>query len=47
MKRLIPANIPANTARVATRRPQGIVTKYGVLKDEVDLDARGDWDLDV
>ena len=34
----------ANTARVASRRPQGVATKYGVLRESVEPDARGDWD---
>ena len=34
----------ANTARVASRRPQGVTTKYGVLRESVEPDARGDWD---
>ena len=34
----------ANTARVASRRPPGVVTKYGVLRESVEPDARGDWD---
>jgi len=34
----------ANTSRVPTRRSQGVQTKYGVMRDVVEGDLRGDWD---
>ena len=33
----------ANTVRVASRRPPGVTTKYGVLREAVDPDVLGDW----